>query len=71
MRAALTRHDALVEAIVTDTGGILSRCAVVAQEDGIPACVGTGHATAPVRDGQPLEVDGGAGLACCNARRAT
>jgi pyruvate,water dikinase len=63
MRAALTRHDALIEAIVTDTGGILSRCAFLAREDGIPAGVGTGHATAPGRDGQPLEVDGGAGPA--------
>jgi phosphohistidine swiveling domain-containing protein len=35
---------------------------VVAREGGIPADVGTGHATALVRDGQPLEVDGGAGF---------
>jgi len=49
-------------AIVTDTGGILSHCAVVAREYGIPAVVGTGSATARISDGQLLEVDGGAGL---------
>ena len=35
-------------AIVTDTGGILSHCAVV----------GTGAATKLIRDGQTIEVDG-------------
>jgi pyruvate,water dikinase len=48
-------------AIVTDTGGILSHCAVVAREYGIPAVVGTGRATAMIRDGQTLEVDGDTG----------
>ncbi len=47
--------------IVTDTGGILSHCAVVAREYGIPAVVGTGVATATIRDGQTIEVDGDAG----------
>ncbi len=47
--------------IVTDTGGILSHCAVVAREYGIPAVVGTGVATSLIRDGQTIEVDGDAG----------
>ena len=45
-------------AIVTDTGGILSHCAVVAREYRIPAVVGTGAATKIISDGQVLEVDG-------------
>ena len=49
-------------AIVTDTGGILSHCAVVAREYRIPAVVGTGMATAVIRDGQTVEVDGDSGL---------
>jgi pyruvate,water dikinase len=51
---------ATVAAIVSDTGGILSHCAVVAREYGIPAVVGTGNATALIQDGQWLEVDGDA-----------
>jgi pyruvate,water dikinase len=52
---------ATVAAVVTDTGGVLSHCAVVAREFHIPAVVGTGRATAAIRDGQLLEVDGNAG----------
>jgi pyruvate,water dikinase len=51
-----------VSAVVTDVGGILSHCAVVAREYGIPAVVGTGLATSLIREGQMLEVDGNAGL---------
>ncbi len=47
--------------IVTDTGGILSHCAVVAREYRIPAVVGTGAATKVIKEGQLLEVDGDAG----------
>ena len=52
---------ATAAAVVTDTGGILSHCAVVAREYMIPAVVGVGMATALIRDGQLLEVDGTAG----------
>jgi phosphohistidine swiveling domain-containing protein len=45
-------------AIVTDAGGILSHCAVVAREYSIPAVVGAKRATASLRDGQLVEVDG-------------
>jgi pyruvate,water dikinase len=47
--------------IVTDNGGILSHCAVVAREYRIPAVVGTGRATTMLRSGQLIEVDGDAG----------
>ena len=53
---------ATVAAVVTDTGGILSHCAVVAREYGIPAVVGTGMATAMIADGQTVEVDGTTGI---------
>ena len=49
-------------AIVTDTGGVLSHCAVVAREYGIPAVVGTGSATSVIQEGQLVEVDGDAGI---------
>jgi pyruvate,water dikinase len=49
-------------AIVTDAGGILSHCAVVAREYGIPAVVGTKMGTAVIRDGQTVEVDGTNGI---------
>ena len=49
---------ARASAIVTDAGGILSHCAVVAREYSIPAVVGTKCATAALRDGQLVEVDG-------------
>ena len=53
---------AKVAAVVTDTGGVLSHCAVVAREYGIPAVVGTGMATKVIADGQTIEVDGDAGI---------
>jgi rifampicin phosphotransferase len=49
-------------AIVTDRGGVLSHCAVVAREYAIPAVVGTHRATATIRDGQTVDVDGDAGV---------
>jgi phosphohistidine swiveling domain-containing protein len=48
--------------VVTDTGGVLSHCAVVAREYRIPAVVGTGMATSRIRDGQLLELDGSQGI---------
>ena len=53
---------ATVAAVVTDTGGVLSHCAVVAREYGIPAVVGTGAATTVIADGTTIEVDGDAGI---------
>ena len=59
---AWTPLFATAAAIVTDTGGVLSHCAVVAREYGIPAVVGTGAATAVIEDGQTIEVDGDQGM---------
>jgi pyruvate,water dikinase len=53
---------ATAAAVVTDTGGILSHCAVVAREYHIPAVVGAGMATTIIQDGQLVEVNGNAGL---------
>lgn len=53
---------ATVSAVVTDAGNELSYCMAAAHEYCIPAVVGTGAATATIRDGQSLEVDGNTGL---------
>jgi pyruvate,water dikinase len=53
---------ATAAAVVTDTGGVLSHCAIVAREYGIPAVVGAGNATTAIRDGQIVEVDGDTGV---------
>ncbi|MCC6628959.1 MAG: hypothetical protein IT340_16340 [Chloroflexi bacterium] len=52
---------AIAAAVVTDAGGILSHCAIVAREYGIPAVVGADRATTAIRDGQLVEVDGSGG----------
>lgn len=52
---------ATAAAVVTDTGGALSHCAIVAREYRIPAVVGTGRATALLRDGDTVEVCGDRG----------
>ena len=49
-------------ALVTDTGGILSHSAIIAREYGIPAVVATGNATAVLREGQTVMVDGERGV---------
>jgi phosphoenolpyruvate synthase/pyruvate phosphate dikinase len=49
-------------AVVTEVGGPLSHAAVVAREFGIPAVVGTSVALSALVDGEPLEVDGTAGI---------
>jgi pyruvate,water dikinase len=51
----------LVGAIVTDRGGQLCHAAIVSREYGIPGVVGTREATAIIRDGARIRVDGGAG----------
>lgn len=48
-------------AVVTDVGGVLSHCAIVAREYEVPAVVGTGTGTQRIRTGQTVEVDGTAG----------
>lgn len=57
-----TPFFAIVDGIVTDTGGPLSHCAIVAREYGIPAVVGAAGATAFIADGSEIEVDGDTGV---------
>lgn len=52
---------AVAAAVVTDAGGIVSHCAIVAREYGIPAVVGTRTATGTITDGMTVAVDGAAG----------
>ncbi|MGH8999392.1 MAG: PEP-utilizing enzyme [Acidimicrobiia bacterium] len=53
---------AVAAGVVTDTGGVLSHCAVVAREYGVPAVVGTVTGTDRIDDGMLIEVDGDAGV---------
>ena len=48
-------------AFVTDTGGVLSHCAIVAREFGLPAVVGTQIGSTAIRNGQTITVDGNRG----------
>jgi len=48
-------------AIVTDTGGRTSHAAIISRELGIPCIVGTGKATAVLKNGQMVTVDGTTG----------
>ena len=50
-----------IRATVTDVGGVMSHAAIVAREYGLPAVVGTGRATAAIRTGQTIRVDGSEG----------
>lgn len=49
-------------AIITDIGAPLSHAAIVARELGIPAVVGCGNATARLKTGDRVIVDGGQGV---------
>ncbi len=49
-------------AIVTETGGPLSHCAIVAREYGIPTVVGVHGATTAIATGQMVTVDGSSGM---------
>jgi pyruvate,water dikinase len=48
-------------AVVTETGGPLSHCAIVAREYGIPSVVGAAGATHAIQTGQVITVDGTTG----------
>jgi pyruvate,water dikinase len=50
-----------IRAAVSDIGGTMSHAAIVAREYGMPAVVGTGHATERIKTGQRLRVDGDRG----------
>jgi pyruvate,water dikinase len=51
-----------IQATVTDVGGVMSHAAIVCREYGVPAVVGTGRATALIKTGQRIRVDGAAGV---------
>jgi pyruvate,water dikinase len=51
-----------IGALIADSGGVLSHPAIIAREHGIPAVVGAGNATAILRDGQLVTVDGSTGV---------
>ena len=51
----------LLGAIVTDSGGLLSHAAIVSREYGIPGVVGCRDATALLKDGMQVRVDGNLG----------
>ncbi len=47
-----------VKGLVTEVGGLMTHGAVIAREYGLPAVVGVEHATARIRDGQRIRVNG-------------
>jgi pyruvate,water dikinase len=51
-----------IAAAVSDIGGTMSHAAIVAREYGMPAVVGTGQATAKIRTGDRVRVDGDRGI---------
>ena len=50
-----------IGATVTDTGGMMSHAAIVCREYGLPAVTGTGFATATIKTGDRIRVDGSNG----------
>jgi len=52
---------AKIKACVTDVGGVMSHAAIVCREYGMPAVVGTGHATKIIQTGMMIRVDGSSG----------
>ena len=50
-----------IAAAVSDIGGMMSHAAIVAREYGLPAVVGTGHATKLIKTGDRVRVDGDQG----------
>ena len=59
---------ATVGAVVADSGGVLSHCAIVAREFNLPAVVGTRIGTTTIKDGMSLTVDGTKGRVRIEAR---
>ena len=57
-----------VSAIVADTGGPLSHCAIVSREYRIPCVVGTQVGTSIIKDGMLITVDGSQGVVRIDSR---
>ena len=58
----------IASAVVADTGGVLSHCAIVSREYGMPCVVGTQIGTAALQDGMMLTVDGSQGIVRIDSR---
>ena len=58
----------IVGGVVTDTGGVLSHCAIVAREFELPAVVGTQFGTTMLQTGMNVTVDGTKGIVTINSR---
>ncbi len=58
----------IAAAVVTDVGGVLSHCAIVAREVGLPAVVGTVTGTTAIVTGQKITVDGTNGVVYLDGR---
>ena len=56
---------------VSDIGGTMSHAAIVAREYGMPAVVGTGQATARIKTGDLVRVDGDRGIVTIISRGAS
>ena len=51
-----------VQAAVSDMGGMMAHTAIICREYGLPSVVGTGFATARIKTGDLVEVDGNLGI---------
>ena len=60
--AAWTPLFGMAKGVITDVGGVLSHCAIVAREYGIPAVSGTMEGTTKIKTGMKLRVDGDQGV---------
>ena len=58
---AWTPSFRIAAGVVADIGNAMSHTSIVAREYGIPAVVGCGDATARLKDGERVTVDGAAG----------
>ena len=57
-----------VSAVVADTGGMLSHCAIVSREYRMPCVVSTILGTSVIKDGMLLTVDGSKGIVRIDSR---
>ena len=60
--AAWTVAFSVIKGLVTDGGGALSHPVIMAREYGIPCVAGCFEATAKIKTGQRLRVDGNLGV---------
>ena len=67
---AWTPFFGVAAAVVTETGGALSHCAIVAREYGIPAVVGAHGAMRAIVTGQLITVDGDRGIVSLSSETA-